>query len=141
MLGVCSVNVIFLLLVGTVLNIGIGMTYGAVAGDKALEILGGDAISMAETLIVALLAGSLLAFVRFNGGIEFLLGMADRWVRGRKSCEAGLCFLVGTINLFTANNTVAIITAGPVAREMAQRYGVSGQRSACWIQLPTSFRG
>lgn len=132
-LGVCGVNVIFLLLVGTVLNIGIGMTYGAVAGDKALEILGDGAISMAETLIVALLAGGLLALVRFNGGIEFLLGMADRWVRGRKSCEAGLCFPVGAINLFTANNTVAIITAGPVAREMAQRYGVSGQRSACLL--------
>lgn len=132
-LGVCGINVIFLLLVGTVLNIGIGISFGAVAGGKALEILGGGAISMAETLIVALLAGGLLALVRFNGGIEFLLSMADNWVRGRKSCEAGLCFLVGTINLFTANNTVAIITAGPVAKELAERYQVSAQRSACLL--------
>ena len=132
-LGVCGVNVMLLLLAGTVLNTGIGIAFNAVDGADALETLGNGAISMAETLIVALLAGGLLALVRVNGGIDFLLESAGRWVKGRKSCEAALCLLTGTINLFTANNTVAIITAGPVAREMAHRYNVSPQRSACLL--------
>ncbi len=132
-LGICGVNVMLLLLAGTVLNITIGIGFNAINGADALETLGNGAISMSETLIVALLAGGLLALVRFNGGIDFLLDSASKWVKGRKSCEAALCFLVGTINLFTANNTVAIITAGPVAREMAQRYQISPQRSACLL--------
>lgn len=131
-LGICGVNVM-LLLAGTVLNTGIGIALNAMDGTSALETLGNGAISMAETLIVALLAGGLLALVRFNGGIDFLLGAAGKWVRGKKSCEAALCLLTGAINLFTANNTVAIITAGPVAREMAQRYGIPPQRSACLL--------
>lgn len=132
-LGICGVNVMLLLLAGTVLNTGIGIAFNTMDGAGALETLGNGAISMAETLIVALLAGGLLALVRFNGGIDFLLGTADKWVRGRKSCEATLCLLTGAINLFTANNTVAIITAGPVAREMAQRYSIPPQRSACLL--------
>lgn len=132
-LGICGVNVMLLLLAGTVLNTGIGIAFNTMDGAGALETLGNGAISMAETLIVALLAGGLLALVRFNGGINFLLGTADKWVRGRKSCEAALCFLTGAINLFTANNTVAIITAGPVAREIAQRYNIPPQRSACLL--------
>ncbi|MBR6000354.1 MAG: Na+/H+ antiporter NhaC family protein [Oxalobacter sp.] len=132
-LGTLGVNVIVLLLAGTVLNTAIGISLDIVDGAAVLASLGQGAISMAETLIVALLAGGLLALTRFNGGIDFLLERAGHWVKGQRSCEAALCFLVGTINLFTANNTVAIITAGPVAKEMAQCQHITPQRAACLL--------
>ncbi len=132
-LGTLGANVMVLLLVGTALNTAIGISLGMLDGSGALESLGQGATSMAETLIVALLAGGLLALTRFNGGIDFLLQTVGRWVRGRRSCEASLCFLVGAINLFTANNTVAIITAGPVAREMAKSQHITPQRAACLL--------
>lgn len=132
-LGIYGANVMTLLLIGTILNIIIGLYYGTIDGMSAITTLGNGALNMSETLIIALLAGGLLALVRFNGGIEFLLSMAKRWVKGHRSCEAVLCLLVGTINLFTANNTVAIITAGSVAREIAQQHDISPQRSACLL--------
>lgn len=77
-----------------------------------------------------MLAGGLLLLVRYNGGITYIIEKTGTWIKGKKTCEIGICFLVGMVNLFTANNTVAIITAGPIARELSKKYGVSPKRTA-----------
>ena len=129
-LGVAGINVMFLLLIGIVLNTVIGIMFGLFNIFDAFTYIGDGTISMATTLIVAMLAGGLLLLVRYNGGIAYIIEKTGLWIKGRKTCEIGICFLVGIINLFTANNTVAIITAGPIAKELSQKYGVCPKRTA-----------
>ena len=129
-LGVLGVNVMFLLLAGTILNIIIGLLFNIFNIWDAFGFMGDGTVSMANTLIVALLAGGLLCMVRYNGGISFIIKKTQKWIKGKKSCEFGITFLVGIINLFTANNTVAIITAGPIAKELSIKYNVDPKRTA-----------
>lgn len=129
-LGVAGINVMFLLLIGIILNTIIGITFGLFDVFAAFAFIGDGTISMATTLIVAMLAGGLLLLVRYNGGINYIINSTSTWIKGKKTCEVGICFLVGIINLFTANNTVAIITAGPIAKELSQRYDVCPKRTA-----------
>jgi len=129
-LGIAGINVMFLLLAGTILNTIIGISYGAFDIWGAFGYIGDGTVSMANTLIVALLAGGLLCMVRYNGGISYIINKTKHLIKDRKSCEFGIAFLAGVINLFTANNTVAIITAGPIARELSQKYNVDPKRTA-----------
>lgn len=129
-LGVSGINVMFLLLVGTILNTIIGISMGIFDIFGAFAHIGNGTISMANTLIVALLAGGMLQMVRWNGGITYIIKKTEFFIKTKRLCEFGICFLVGVINLFTANNTVAIITAGPIARELTQKYGVDPRRTA-----------
>ena len=130
LLGVAGINVMFLLLIGIILNTIIGITFGLFNIFDAFTFIGDGTISMATTLIVAMLAGGLLLLVRYNGGINYIIEKTGLYIKDRKTCEVGICFLVGVINLFTANNTVAIITAGPIAKELSQKYSVCPKRTA-----------
>ena len=129
-LGISGVNVMFLLLFGIILNTIIGLYYNIFNIFDALTFIGDGTIAMATTLIVAMLAGGLLLLVRYNGGITYIINETGRWIKGKKTCEIGICFLVGVINLFTANNTVAIITSGGIAKELSEKYGVNPTRAA-----------
>ena len=129
-LGIMGINVMFLLLIGTILNISIGLYYSVFDIFHSFSIVGDGTVSMANTLIVAMLAGGLLQMVRYNGGINFIIDKACCWVKSKKSCEFSICFLTAIINLFTANNTVAIITAGPIAKELSEKYSVKPVRTA-----------
>lgn len=129
-LGISGINVMFLLLFGTVLNTVIGISFGMFDIFDAFSYIGDGTVSMATTLIVAMLAGGLLFLVRYNGGITYIIRETGRWIKNKKTCEIGICFLVGIINLFTANNTVAIITSGSIAKELSEKYGVNPTRTA-----------
>ena len=129
-LGISGVNVMFLLLFGTILNTIIGISYGIFDIFAAFAYIGDGTTSMANTLIVAMLAGGLLLLVRYNGGITYIIKSTEKWIKNQKTCEIGICFLVGVINLFTANNTVAIITSGSIVKELAEKYGVKAERAA-----------
>ena len=129
-LGISGVNVMFLLLFGTILNTIIGISYGMFDIFTAFAYIGDGTTSMANTLIVAMLAGGLLLLVRYNGGITYIIKATEKWIKNQKTCEIGICFLVGVINLFTANNTVAIITSGSIVKELAGKYNVKAERAA-----------
>ena len=129
-LGISGINVMFLLLLGTILNTVIGILYGMFDIFTAFAYIGDGTTSMANTIIVAMLAGGLLLLVRYNGGITYIIKTTEKWIKNQKTCEIGICFLVGVINLFTANNTVAIITSGSIVRELAEKYGVKAERAA-----------
>lgn len=129
-LGISGVNVMFLLLFGTILNTIIGISYGIFDIFTAFAYIGDGTTSMANTIIVAMLAGGLLLLVRYNGGITYIINATEKWIKDRKTCEVGICFLVGIINLFTANNTVAIITSGTIVKELAEKYKVKSERAA-----------
>ena len=129
-LGISGVNVMFLLLFGTILNTIIGISYGIFDIFEAFAFIGDGTTSMANTLIVAMLAGGLLLLVRYNGGITYIIRSTEKWIKDKKTCEIGICFLVGVINLFTANNTVAIITSGSIVKELAEKYQLKAERAA-----------
>ena len=128
--GISGVNVMFLLLMGIILNTIIGISYGMFDIFTAFAFIGEGTTSMANTLIVAMLAGGLLLLVRYNGGITYIIRSTEKWIKNQKTCEIGICFLVGIINLFTANNTVAIITSGSIVKELAQKYKLKPERAA-----------
>ena len=129
-LAVLGFNVMALLIFGTVFAGVIGLFNGAFNFWGFLDVMGKGALSMSETLIVALLAGGLLRVIRYNGGIEYILLKIERHIRGHRGAEFGIALLVMVINLFTANNTVAIVIAGPIAKDIAERYQVDPKRSA-----------
>ena len=129
-LGIMGINVMFLLLFGVILNVIIGMSYGIFNIYEAFTYIGDGTVKMATTLIVAMLAGGLLMLVRYNGGITYIIKETERWIKSKRTCETGICFLVGMINLFTANNTVAIITSGSIAHELSKKHNVNPVRTA-----------
>ena len=106
---------------------------------KRFSYIGDGTTSMANTFVVAMLAGGLLLLVRYNGGITYIIKETERWIKNKKTCEVGICFLVGIINLFTANNTVAIITAGPIAKELSEKYNVDSRRTASLLDTTSCF--
>lgn len=132
-LGLFGQNVMGLLFIGTILNLFIGCAHGNFSLLDAFSIIGDGTTGMAPTLIISLLAGGMLALVRYNGGIEFVIRATGRWIKSRRMCELGICFLTGMMNLFTANNTIAIITSGQLAKELGHRYGVNSKRIAALL--------
>lgn len=128
--ALAGMNVMALLFSGVVMASVIGICIGKFTLLAALAEAGKGTLGMSETLIVAILAGGLLALIRHNGGIRCILNKIEHAVSGRRGCECGIALLVSCINLFTANNTVAIVIAGPVARELSLKYGCDPRRVA-----------
>ena len=130
LLAVIGINVFVLLFAASVISIFLGVLLGAFKFMDALTIMGKGSLDMAETLIVALLAGGMLAVVKHYGGIAWIMLKIENTVKNSKSCEIGTAILVSMINLFTANNTVSIVIAGPIARELALKYKCCPKRIA-----------
>lgn len=129
-LGIKGVNVLLVLCIGTGLNIVIGLTTGMFAVPQAVALIGKGTLNMSETVIIAMLAGGLLETVRRGGGLGYLVKATDRMMTSVRSCELGICLLTAFTNLFTANNTVAILTVGPVAKEISDKKGLNPKRIA-----------
>ena len=129
-LALAGFNVMALLFSGTVFSAVIGGALGKFAFFDAMDLLGKGALGMGETLIVALLAGGLFRSVQANGGVLWLTDRIAKVIRGPRTCELGVFFLVAAVNCFTANNTVAIVIAGPIAKECADRFKAEPVRIA-----------
>ena len=86
---------------------------------------------MFETSMVAILVASLCALIKHNGGFDALLNGIRKVFKGKKSGQLGIGLLVGLMDIATANNTVAIVMANPIAKEMSEEYGVTPQKTAC----------
>ena len=129
-LALAGFNVMALLFSGTVLSAVIGGAFGRFAFFDAMDLLGKGTLGMGETLIVALLAGGLFRSVQANGGVLWLTDRIAKVIRGPRTCELGVFFLVAAVNCFTANNTVAIVIAGPIAKECADKFKADPVRIA-----------
>ncbi len=138
-LSLFGFNVMALLFFGSVLAGAIGIALSKFDFWAALECCGDGALGMSETLIVAILAGGLLKVIRWNGGVSYILRAIERAVRSERGCEAGIFALVSAINLFTANNTVAIVIAGPIAAELSAKFGCSPKRVASILDTASCF--
>jgi len=138
-LALCGMNVMALLLFGAIFAGCIGLSIRSFDFFGFLKGAGDGALSMSETLIVALLSGGLLKVIRQNGGIGYLMQVIERHIQGRRGGEFGIALLVAAVNVFTANNTVAIVIAGPFARELGAKFRCDPKRIAGILDTASSF--
>lgn len=129
--GVAGVNVFVVLLVGIFSGSLIMLLTGQTAATDLLFNMGSGAAGMFETSMVAVLVAAMCALIRVYGGFDALLSFIRRLFRGNKGGQLGMGLLVGTMDVATANNTVAIVMANPIAKEMCADYGISPKRAAC----------
>lgn len=128
--GICGVNVFVVLLVGIGSGAAIGLLTRTVDGVTLLENMGSGASGMFETIMVTVLVAAMCGLMRENGGFEAILALIRRWFKGRIGGRLGIGLLVGVMDITTANNTVAIVMAGPIARDISKEYGISPKESA-----------
>lgn len=128
--GIVGINVFVTLLIGIVSGSAIMLLTGAVDFPALLSGMGAGASGMFETSMVAVLVAALGALIKHNGGFEAILNGIRRVFKGKKAGQLGIGLLVGLMDIATANNTVAIVMANPIANEMARDYGISNKKTA-----------
>ena len=134
--GIIGINVFVVLLIGivsgSVIVLATGATgqTGVLAVKALLENMGSGAAGMFETSMVAILVSAICALIREYGGFEALLGWIRKAFRGKRGGQIGMGLLVGAMDIATANNTVAIVMANPIAKEMSEEYGITPRKAA-----------
>ena len=128
--GIIGINVFLVLLVGIVSGAIIMIAGGHMQAVDLLTNMGSGASGMFETCMVAVLVAAMCALIREYGGFDALLVFISKIFRGSKFGQLGMGLLVGTMDIATANNTVAIVMANPIAREMAEAYDIRPRKAA-----------
>ena len=128
--AVCGMNVMAVLTLGILLTGIIGISDGSFDIFGWLSAMGTGIIGMGELIIITLMAGGLMEVIRHQGGIDFIIERLTRHVSGKRGAELSIAGLVSLIDLCTANNTVAIITVGGIAKQIGDRFGVDNRKCA-----------
>lgn len=129
--AIFGMNVMAVLTLGIVLTGVVGLATGAFADVYAwMQSMGEGIVSMGELIIITMLAGGLLERVREMGGIDFIISRMTRHLNGKRGAELSIGALVAVVNLCTANNTVAIITVGGIARQIGERFHLDPRKCA-----------
>ena len=128
--GIIGINVFVVLLIGIASGSFIMLVTGQTAPTELLANMGSGVSGMFETCMVAVLVAAMCSLIREYGGFEALLSAIRRVFKGNKGGQLGMGVLVGTMDIATANNTVAIVMANPIAREMSEEYGISPRKAA-----------
>lgn len=138
--ALCGVNV-FVLLGGGILFAGVvGMATGSLDLSALIQAISGGMAGMQELCILVLIVGGVVGLMKHNEGIDFLLHFITSRINSKKGAEFGIAALVSVVDLCTANNTIAIVTAGPLAKDIAEQYDIDPRKtasildifSACW---------
>ena len=128
--GIIGINVFVVLLIGIVSGAIIMLAVGHISPADLLANVGNGASGMFETCMVAILVAALCALIREYGGFDALLAGIHKVFKGKKGGQLGMGLLVGAMDVATANNTVAIVMANPIAKEMAEEYGITPRKTA-----------
>ena len=137
--AVMGVNVMLVLLSGIIATGVVGIASGGFDFMTWCSESGAGISSMGELIIVTMLAGGMLEIIRLNGGIDWIIYRLTRRIGGRRGAEGCIAALVCMANICTANNTVAIITVGSIARDIAERFGVDPRKSASLLDTFSCF--
>ena len=129
-LALSGMNVVTVLAIGIGINGIIGWCTGAYGFVGWMASIGSGIGSMGELIIVSLLAGGLLEIIRYNGGLQFIIDGLTRRIAGPRAAAFSIAGLVSLVTVCTANNTIAIITVGPLARHITERFGLDPRKSA-----------
>ncbi len=128
--GIIGINVFVVLLIGILSGAVIMLCTGATGFTELLANAGSGISGMFETSMVAVLVSALCALIKENGGFESLLNLAGKLFKNKKTGQIGIGLLVGVMDIATANNTVAIIMANPIAKRMSENYGIRAGKTA-----------
>ncbi|MBQ3628471.1 MAG: Na+/H+ antiporter NhaC family protein [Bacteroidaceae bacterium] len=137
--AVLGLNVMLVLIIGMVLTGIIGMLDGSYDLFGWFQAMADGIIGMSELIIVTLLAGGMLAIIRYNGGIDAIINALTIHIKGKRGAEFSIAALVCLVNICTANNTVAIITSGPIAKDISLKFGVNKMKSASILDTMSCF--
>lgn len=138
-LALAGLNVLVVLLIGIILAGVIGILCGSFDMLGWMDAMGKGIMGMSELIIVTLLAGGMLAIIRHNGGIDYLIQALTMRIKGQRGAKLTMALLVILADLCTANNTIALVTIGPMAREIADRYGIDKRMSASILDTFSCF--
>ena len=138
-MAIAGINVLIVLLIGIVLAGCIGIVSGSFNLMGFVGAMGDGIMGMSELIIVTLLAGGMLAMIRHNGGIAYLIRVLTMRINGKRGAKFTIALLVILADLCTANNTIALITVGPMAREIADKYGLDRRLSASLLDTFSCF--
>ena len=136
--ALAGVNVFALLGGGTIISIFVGLYTDSFASSKILMLTGSGLSAMYEIAIIAILAACISALVRLNGGFAWILGTVQNHVGGVKGAQLGIGALSLMMDIATANNTIAIVLAGPLAKKIAETYKISAKRAASLLDIFSS---
>ena len=125
-----GLNVMAVLILGIMATGLVGLFTGSISFFDWFGSLGSGISGMGELIIISLMAGGMLELIRFNGGVDYIIEVLTRRISGKRGAEICIAALVSIANVCTANNTIAIITVGPLANDIATKYGVDKRKSA-----------
>ena len=137
--ALCGMNVMRVLFIGILLSGIVGLFTHAFDVWGWTGAMGQGITGMGELIIVTLLAGGMLEMIRYNGGIEWIINKLTARIRSARGAEASIASLVSFANLCTANNTIALIMAGPIAKDIADRFHIDPRRSASLLDIFSCF--
>lgn len=128
--AVCGLNVMTVLVLGIALCGIIGVLGGSYDFYGWLNALGNGIVGMGELIIIAMMAGGMLEIIKVNGGIDYIIEKLSGRIRGKRGAEFSIAALVSLVNLCTANNTVAILTVGNIAKQISEKFGIDPRKTA-----------
>lgn len=137
--ALAGMNVMIVLVLGLVFAGGIGLLTGSFGIFDWFGSMGSGITDMGQLIIVTLLAGGMLELIRVGGGIDYVITRLTRRVHNKRGAELSIAALVSIANCCTANNTIAIITVGPIAKGIADRFGVDLRKSASILDTFSCF--
>ena len=129
-LAISGMDVSAVLTIGLLVNAVIGFSMGSLSWSGWLESIGSGISGMGDLIIVTMLAGGMLELIKVNGGLDFIVNGMTRKISGKRGAEFSIAGLVSLANLCTANNTIAIITSGTIARDITERFGLDPRKTA-----------
>ena len=128
--AICGMNVMAVLTIGIALCGIIGMFTGSFDIYGWFGAMGDGILSMGELIIVTMMAGGMLELIKQQGGIDFIINLLTRRVNSKRGAELSIATLVSLVDVCTANNTVAILTVGGIAKQIGDRFGVDNKKCA-----------
>ncbi len=129
-LAIAGIDVAAVLTIGLAVNAIIGFCGGDLSWTGFLESIGSGISGMGDLIIVTMLAGGMLELIKANGGLDFIVDGMTRRIRGKRGAEFSIAALVSLSNLCTANNTIAIITTGRIAKDITKKFGLDPRKTA-----------
>lgn len=128
--AICRINVLVVLALGCMLTCATGIIDGSYDLISWEEAALRGVMGMSELILISLLAGGIFALIRYNGGFDFMISRMTRHLKSSAGAEWSICGLVAFANICTANNTIAILSVGDIARHVAEKFDIDPRRSA-----------
>ncbi len=130
-----GINVFVVLIGGIVTSLLVGLLTGTIAAADMFTVVGSGVTSMYDITVISIVVACIVSLVKEFGGIQFILDLIKSKIRSKKGAEFGIAGLVLMVDACTANNTVAIVMAGPIAKEISSEFGVDPKRSASLLDI------